>query len=75
MRHLLLAARMGDDPAKRWLGDGLVPLASAKGEGHFPPQHAQIERVVLDDVGHIRLLADDRLYAALGQWLNLPPLD
>lgn len=75
MRHLLLAARMGDDPAKRWLGDGLVPLASAMGEGHFPPQHAQIERVVLDDVGHIRLLADERLYAALVQWLNLPPLD
>lgn len=75
IRHLLVAARIGNDPAKRWLGDGLVPMASAMGEGHFPLQHAQIMRIMLDDVGHIRLLADERLYVVLGQWLNLPALD
>ncbi len=71
-RQLLLAARMGDDPAKRWLGDGLVPMQSAFGEGHFPEQHAQIERVFIDDLGHIRLLHDARTYDALRHWLKLP---
>lgn len=73
IRHFLLAARIGDDPAKRWLGDGLVPVASAMGEGHFPPRHEQIERLLLDDVGHLRLLGDERLYAALQQWLGIVP--
>lgn len=71
VRHFLLAARMGDDPAKRWLGDGLVPVASAMGEGHFPSQHDNIQRVFLDQVGHLSLLGDARLYDALRQWLAL----
>lgn len=74
-RHLLLAARMGDDPAKRWLGDGLVPVQSALGEGHFPEQHPQIERTFIDHMGHIRLLHDERTYAALRDWLNGPVLN
>lgn len=68
-RHFLLAARMGNDPAKRWLGDGLVPVPSALGEGHFPESHPQLERAFIDDMGHIRLLQDSRTYQALGCWL------
>lgn len=72
IRHLLLAAKIGDDPAKRWLGDGLVPVSSAMGEEHFPASHEQVDRVVLDDVGHIRLLGDERTYDALRRWMNIP---
>lgn len=72
IRHLLLAAKIGDDPAKRWLGDGLVPVSSAMGEEHFPAFHEQVDRVVLDDVGHIRLLGDERTYDALRRWMNIP---
>ena len=68
---LLLAARLGTDPARHWIGDGLVPVASALSEDHFPPQHATIERVLLDDVGHMRLLQDARTYQSLRDWLGM----
>ena len=66
---LLLAARIGTDPARHWIGDGLVPVASALSEDHFPPQHAAVKRVLLDDVGHLRLLQDSRTYQSLRDWL------
>ena len=72
IRHFLLAARLWDEPAKRWLGDGLVPLASAMGEPHFPADHANIERVMLEQAGHLRLLRDERTYDALRRWLGMP---
>lgn len=71
IRHLLLAAKMRDGHARRWLGDGLVPVSSAMGEAHFPASHEQVERVVLDNVGHIRLLSDERTYDALRRWMGL----
>lgn len=74
VEHFLLAARIGDDPAKRWLGDGLVPVDSALGEGHFPSEHERIERVFFDNMGHLRLLQDERTYGALRQWLGLATL-
>ena len=69
-KHLLLAAVKYREASNRWLGDGLVPQASAMGGPHFPQQHKQIERIVLDDVGHIRLLQDLRTYDVLTQWLE-----
>ncbi|MCP5018772.1 MAG: hypothetical protein GY938_26375 [Ketobacter sp.] len=68
--HLLLGARKFYEPTNRWLGDGLVPEESAMGGPHFPAEHAQIRRMMLDDVGHITLLQDERLYDQLRSWLN-----
>tara|TARA_B100000683_G_scaffold276898_1_gene332758 strand:- start:4634 stop:5815 length:1182 start_codon:yes stop_codon:yes gene_type:complete len=68
--HLLLGARKFYEPGQRWLGDGLVPEESAMGGPHFPQQHPRIKRSMLDDVGHITLLQDARLYAMLTDWLR-----
>lgn len=74
LNYLLLGARLGDDPARHWIGDGLVPVHSAMGEGHFPDAHPRIEKILLDDVGHLRLLQDARTYDALRRWLALDTL-
>ncbi|MEE2732404.1 MAG: alpha/beta fold hydrolase [Pseudomonadota bacterium] len=69
-QHLLLGARKFYEPGQRWLGDGLVPEASAMGGEHFPLSHTQVRREMLDDVGHITLLQDPRLYRLLCNWLS-----
>ena len=68
--HLLLGARRFYEPGQRWLGDGLVPEESAMGGPHFPGSHPKVQRHMLDDVGHITLLKDARLYDSLQRWLN-----
>ena len=70
VRHFLLAASLADDPSKRWIGDGLVPVQSALGESHFPVGQGQVERVYIDNMGHLKLLQDERTYAALRTWLQ-----
>jgi pimeloyl-ACP methyl ester carboxylesterase len=70
-QHFLLGARKFYEPTNRWLGDGLVPEESAMGGPHFPEQHDLVERVMLDDVGHISLLQDARLYDHLRRWLKM----
>lgn len=68
--HLLIGARRFYEPGQRWLGDGLVPEESAMGGPHFPRTHPKVQRHMLDDVGHITLLKDARLYESLQQWLD-----
>lgn len=68
--HLLLGARRFYEPGQRWLGDGLVPEESAMGGPHFPSSHPKVQRHMLDDVGHITLLKDARLYEVLQRWLD-----
>lgn len=70
VHHLLLAASFVDDPSKRWLGDGLVPVQSALGESHFPVGQGQVERVFIDNMGHMKLLQDERTYTTLRNWLR-----
>ncbi len=69
--HLLLAAKLYSDPTSAWVGDGLVPQASALGGPHFPSEHPKVTRVLVEDMGHIRLLQDQRTYDALSQWWGL----
>lgn len=67
--HFLLGARKFYEPGQRWLGDGLVPEDSAMGGPHFPVTHPRVRRQMLEDVGHITLLQDERLYSALHSWI------
>ena len=70
IHHLLLGARLSDPAAKAILGDGLVTDASAMGKSHFPDEHEQVTRIFIDEVGHLRLLSDQRLYRVLSLWLH-----
>jgi len=57
----------------RWLGDGLVPLASALGEHRNPAlalQVPQAQRLVLTEAGHFDLLDRPEVYAQLRTWLG-----
>ncbi|RLP56422.1 MAG: alpha/beta fold hydrolase [Ketobacter sp.] len=67
--HLLVGARRFYESGNRWLGDGLVPEDSAMGGPYFPQQHPNVERVMLDQVGHLALLQDHRMYVYLQRWL------
>jgi hypothetical protein len=62
--------------AQQWIGDGLVPLASALGEHAQPEQalrFAPSRRRVFEDLGHFDLLGDMRVYAQLLEWLRRRP--
>ncbi|MEO7391621.1 MAG: alpha/beta hydrolase [Ramlibacter sp.] len=61
-----------DEDANEWMGDGLVPLASALGRHaratrdlHIPPSHQWIAR----GVHHLDLLGSDAVYRRLRKWL------
>jgi len=61
--------------ADEWLGDGLVPLASALGRHakptrdlHIPASHQWIAR----GVNHLDLLSSDAVYQRLRRWLSHP---
>lgn len=73
-RCLALGAVLGPS-RRRWadavLGDGLVPLASALGqhpEAAFTLPAA--DRHVVHEVGHLGLLADDRVFAHVARWMG-----
>jgi len=72
-RHLLIAGHMGRGAQRHWLGDGLVPVRSALGQ-HLEParslQGSNISRVELSRLGHMAMLSDERVYAALLEWLK-----
>lgn len=71
-RHFLLAASLSNSALDHWLGDGLVPVRSAHGHHDDPEQclHApDITRHRLENLNHMALLGDARVYSALEQWL------
>jgi hypothetical protein len=70
LKHLLVAAELGEDDAPHILGDGLVPVQSAFGTDHFPEEHINVERIIIKETGHTRLLSDPRLYAHLRSWFD-----
>ena len=69
--HFLLGALLSQDVSNVVVGDGLVTQASAMGGPHFPAQHSKVQRLMLDDVGHIRMLHDNRTYTALTRWFEI----
>ena len=64
-----LGAHLGDEPAHplaRWLGDGLVPIASATTlDGQTPTRSA-----LLSEVGHLGLMNDPRAWAQVRDWVR-----
>lgn len=74
VRHLLLAAHMGQEGQRHWLGDGLVPVSSALGLNAgtgSPLEGGDVTRVEIPALGHMAILNDARVYQALRDWL--PP--
>ncbi len=72
-RHLLVAGHLGRGEKRHWLGDGLVPVRSALGQ-HVDLARAlggkQVTRVEFAALGHMAMLGDARVYAALREWLR-----
>ena len=67
-----VAGALGDGKNDEWLGDGLVPLASALGRHERPsrdlriaPSHAFVAR----GVNHLDLLSSPAVYERLRRWL------
>lgn len=69
--HFMLAGAINADAARNWIGDGLVPVSSALGEHSNPalmldaPDLTQVE---LSGVDHMAMMADVRVWDALGDW-------
>jgi pimeloyl-ACP methyl ester carboxylesterase len=68
-----LRAERHDTPAAQWLGDGLVPLASALGDHEdvrfaldFPAAH----RWIGPGLGHLDLLSSPQVFARVARWLE-----
>lgn len=73
IRYLLISASLTDDRAGTLLGDGLVPLASARGQhadARFELQAPKLHRQHMHGTGHLALLAAEPLYTALAGWLS-----
>ena len=74
-QHLLAATLAGRRTplADRLLGDGLVPLRSALGEGSMPEQAlAATSRHVVYRSGHLELLHHPEVATKLIEWLAVP---
>jgi hypothetical protein len=70
--HLLIAGSLPRASAVRWIGDGLVPVASALGEHRDPGRRLaapRLERARIEPLGHVAMLGDERVYRLLARWL------
>lgn len=71
--HLLLATAWSEAHTDNWIGDGIVPVSSAlaqdgRGDMLSAPQ---LKRVLLNDINHIAIMNDERVYQELRQWLKI----
>ena len=58
----------------RWLGDGLVPVASALGQHRSPARRlAFTDTAVFAGLGHLALQTDPAVLVQLKAWLQPPP--
>jgi hypothetical protein len=76
VNHLLLASAWSEKHAENWIGDGIVPVASAlaqdeQGDVLSAPL---LKRVMLKDISHLALLDDERVYQELRTWLGIDKL-
>jgi alpha-beta hydrolase superfamily lysophospholipase len=75
----LLAATLAQAPRRlqrTWVGDGLVPQASALGQHPNPALALQVpasQRYVVSGCGHLDLLCHADVQAQLQRWLGEPP--
>lgn len=72
-RHLLVAAHMGREGQRHFMGDGLVPVRSALGqhvEAHRALHARDVTRVEFEQLGHLQLLKDERVYRKLMEWMQ-----
>jgi pimeloyl-ACP methyl ester carboxylesterase len=72
-RHLMLAGHMGRNGQRHFLGDGLVPVRSALGqhvEAHRALHAKDVTRVEFEQLGHMQMLKDARVYEALLKWMR-----
>lgn len=71
--HLLLATAWSDAHTTNWIGDGIVPVSSALARNaHGDVLTAPIlKRVLLNDINHIAMLNDRRVYDELRYWLGV----
>ncbi len=73
VNHLLLATAWSAAHTDNWIGDGIVPVSSALAQDaqgdrlHAP----KLKRVLLNDIHHIAILDDVRVYQELRQWLGI----
>lgn len=72
---LIVSGALPDPRQRALLGDGLVPIESARGE-HAQPrltlQAPKLERVHLEPLTHMGFLSDARVYTVLRSWLGMP---
>jgi len=58
----------------RWLGDGLVPVASALGRHRSPARRLSFtDTALFTGLGHLGLQTDAAVLAQLQRWLGTPP--
>lgn len=72
-RHLLLAGNISIETDRHWLGDGLVPVASALGEAEQEARRLtapDLTRRAFKGMGHMAMLEDARIYATIGKWMR-----
>jgi hypothetical protein len=68
-----VASTLGEGRTDEWLGDGLVPLASALGRHTRPSRDLHIpasRQWVARGVNHLDLLSSDAVYRRLKRWLG-----
>ena len=70
--HLLLATAWSDAHIENWIGDGIVPVSSAlaqdaRGDMLSAPK---LKRILLNDINHIAIMNDERVYQELRLWLK-----
>lgn len=73
VNHLLLATAWSDAHTNNWIGDGIVPVSSALAQNdHGDVLTAPtVKRVLLNDINHIAILDDARVYGELRGWLGM----
>jgi pimeloyl-ACP methyl ester carboxylesterase len=67
-----IAGTLGQGSTDEWVGDGLVPLASARGRHARPTRDLRIpasRQWIARGVNHLDLLSSDAVYQRLRRWL------